>query len=102
MINLSSILLLLALVPTRIIESAPKLCVFKNIIIPLFFQGHCPITGFFLDCSCPACGLTQAMSHLLHGEVSIAWGYNKGIFLVLLVMISLMAINGWKWYKVKK
>ncbi|MFA6461275.1 MAG: DUF2752 domain-containing protein [Candidatus Woesearchaeota archaeon] len=71
-------------------------------IIPLFFHNHCPITGFFSGCNCPACGLTRAMSHLLHGEVSLAWGYNKGVFLVLLVMISLIVINAWKWYKVKK
>ena len=91
--NLSAILIALAVVPTKHLVYSPVKCVFKNVILPLVFRGNCPTSGLFAGCECPACGMTRAMSRLLHGDVVGAYGFNKGVFLVLLVMLVLIAIN---------
>jgi hypothetical protein len=39
---------------------------------------------------CPGCGSLHALSALLHGDLSLAWGYNPNVVLVapLLVVIA--------------
>ena len=91
--NLSAILIALASVPTKYLSYSPVKCVFKNVILPLVFRGNCPTSGIFAGCECPACGMTRAMSRLLHGDIVGAYNFNKGVFLVLLVMLVLIAIN---------
>lgn len=92
-INLVSILLILALVPTGSLQYSPFKCVFKNLILPLVFRGNCPTEGLFADCECPACGLTTAMSRLLHGDLAGAWNHNRLVFAVFLVMLMIIIVN---------
>jgi hypothetical protein len=91
--NLVVILLLLAAVPTSSLTTLPSTCIFKNFILPAVFHGHCPSSGLFAGCQCPACGLTRAMSRLLHGDLTGAWGFNPLVFLVLAVMLAVIAMN---------
>jgi hypothetical protein len=101
-INLSVILISLAMVPTSWIERSPVKCIFREYLLPLIFNNHCPTTGIFFGCTCPACGMTHAMSRLLHLDFIGAWGYNKGVFLVFGIMLFLIVFNGIKWYNLKK
>jgi len=82
----SRIMLFFIIVPTNIVKSGESICIFKNFIIPLFFD-KCPETGIFKDCECPACGMTRAFSSLLHLDFKSAWNYNKGIFLFFPVFL---------------
>ena len=91
--NLSAIFALLAIIPTSYLESFPIKCVFKHFLIPLFFNGSCPIDGIFSGCNCPACGMTRGMSRLLHGDFTGAYDYNKLVFLVFLLMAGVLIWN---------
>jgi hypothetical protein len=91
--NLSLILLILGIMPFSSLGSFPIKCVFKNLIFPLIFRGNCPSSGLFANCNCPACGLTRAMSRLLHGDFVGAYNLNKLVFVVFLVMVVLIIIN---------
>jgi len=98
-VNLGLIILLLALIPTSTIIKAPTLCIFKTIILPAAFHSHCPSSGLFMDCNCPACGLIRSTSRLLHGDIQGSINHNRmGIF-VLLLMLYLIAINSLKAFK---
>ncbi len=92
-INLALILLVIALLPTPALTYSPFKCVFRNYLLPIVFSGNCPTTGFFAGCKCPACGLTTALSRLLHGDFAGAWAFNKLSFAVLAVMAALIVIN---------
>ncbi len=96
-VNLSGILVYLAAVPTSWVESGRSYCVFKNVIFPAVFAGHCPTPG----CSCPACGLTRGMSNLLHGNLSAALQFNILTPAVLVTMLALIAINAFRVLKRK-
>ncbi len=63
----------LAIIPTRIIESLPSLCLIKSI------SGH----------ECYGCGMTRALSCLLHGNVTGALAYNRGAPAVLALLVGL-------------
>jgi hypothetical protein len=89
-INLSSIFLLLTVIPTKYLIYSPVKCAFKNFLLPLFFHGHCPISGLFANCNCPACGMTRGMSRLLHGDFSGAWNFNKLVFIVFTIMMFIL------------
>lgn len=91
--NLSSILLILSVIPTKSLGILPIRCVFKHFLLPLIFNGNCPTSGIFAGCNCPACGLTRAMSRLLHGDLIGAWNFNKIVFIVFGIMIILIIIN---------
>lgn len=91
--NLLSIFLILGIAPTESIKYFPSRCIFKTLILPLILGGKCPDSGFFVDCNCPACGLTRAMSRLLHGDLIGAWNFNKLVFLVFIIMVVLFVVN---------
>ncbi|MBU0980477.1 MAG: DUF2752 domain-containing protein [Nanoarchaeota archaeon] len=91
--NLSVILVALAALPTALIQYSPFKCVFKHVILPLVYRGNCPTAGIFAGCECPACGLTRAMSRLLHGDITGALAYNRLVGIVLVVMIAVLAVN---------
>lgn len=94
-INLSSILFILAVIPVRIVRDGHSICLFKNFIFPFVFGDNCPMQG----CECPACGMTRGMSSLLHGKVMDAWNYNKMVFMVFIVMVVMIVVNAIKWKK---
>ena len=91
--NLATIIAILAVLPTYFLDKAPHFCLFRKYIIPLILRGHCPASGFFTDCRCPACGLTHALSRLLHGDLIGANDYNPLVWFVFPVMIILMLHN---------
>ncbi len=63
----------LAICPTRWIESGPNLCLFRQ----------------FFGIECYGCGMTRALSWLLHGHLSIALNYNRGAVVVLPLLCAL-------------
>jgi len=89
-INLSSIFLLLAVIPTKYLIYSPVKCVFKNFLLPLIFQGNCPASGFFANCNSPSCGMTRGMSRLLHGDFTGAWNFNRLVFMVFAIMVFIL------------
>jgi len=91
--NLTSILLILKIAPTNYLYYSPIKCVFKHFLLPIIFNGNCPTDGIFAYCNCPACGMTRAMSRLLHGDLIGAWNFNKLVFIVFFVMVVLIIIN---------
>ena len=91
--NLISILLLLAFLPLNYASNFPLKCIFNTYVLPWVYGGNCPSTGLFAHCECPACGLTRALSQLLHGDWSGAFILNKIAFVVVLVMLILIIIN---------
>ena len=58
--------LLLMIVPTARLEKYPSICLFKN------------ITGV----DCIGCGMTRAISSLLHGNAQMAYRYNRLVVIV--------------------
>ncbi len=64
--------LCLVLLPTRWVERGPSLCLIKHL------TGH----------ECLGCGMTRAASALLHGNVSMAAGYNKGSLWVVPLLVG--------------
>ncbi len=91
--NLTTIFILLFITPTKNLVYSPVKCIFKNVLLPLIFRGNCPTSGLFANCEDPACGLTRAMSSLLHGDFFAAWNFNKGVYLLFSVMIIVLIIN---------
>ena len=51
----------------------------------------------FLDMECPGCGLTRAVQHALHFDFVAAWEFNKGIVVVLpvLILIYIRVLGHW-------
>jgi hypothetical protein len=91
--NLFLVLLILAIIPTSVLSNSPSRCVFKTIILPIVFHGHCPTSGYFIDCNCPACGLTRGMSRLLHGDLAGAYAFNRMVFAVFGIIVVLIIQN---------
>jgi hypothetical protein len=61
------------LIPTRHIEKAPILCPFRRL------TGH----------NCPGCGMTRAVSCLMHGRPRRAVAYNPRVLIVFPLMVWL-------------
>jgi hypothetical protein len=91
--NILIIFLTLILIPTNYLTKGPPICIFRTIILPLIFRGNCPTEGLFANCECPACGLTRALSSLLHGNLSAAVEYNKLIIPIFLIMCFILIFN---------
>lgn len=100
--NISSIFILLSSLPTQSLVYSPVKCVFKHVILPLIFNGSCPIDGFFAECNCPACGMTRGMSRFLHGDIEGALAFNRLVPLVFIAMIVVLILNMLKVYKFYK
>ncbi len=60
------------------------------LILPADFfdegQSLC-MSMLLFDQRCPGCGMTRAIQHLLHGELSVAASFNKMAFVVLPVLL---------------
>ena len=98
-VNLSSILLFLTIIPTKVIENGHSICIFKNFIFPTLFGEGCSFIG---GCDCPACGMTRSISNILHGNIKRAWSFNKLAFIALTIMVALIIINAIKLIKGKR
>jgi uncharacterized protein DUF2752 len=62
-----AVLAALAAIPTEVLASLPVVCVWRT----------------FLHVECPGCGMTRALSSALHGHLSEAVAFNRGVLLVL-------------------
>lgn len=69
-------LFLLFLIPTSVIEGGPTLC----------------LSRILFGVECQGCGMTRAVSCLLHGNISAALLYNRGSVVVLPVLVVLAAM----------
>lgn len=98
-INISSIFAVLFFMPTSELNYLPIRCVFKNFILPLVYKGNCPTSGLFAGCECPFCGLTRAMSRLLHFDLKEALEFNILVIPVFIAMMVLLSINVFKLVK---
>ncbi len=101
-INLSTIIILLIAIPTSWLDHSPARCVFREWLLPWIYGNNCPISGLFAGCTCPGCGMTHALSRLLHLDFIGAREYNLGVFLVFGVMVFLIIWNVIKLIKNKK
>lgn len=63
-------LVVLAIVPLETIQAAPVFCPFRR----------------FFGIECFGCGLTRALSAILHGQVRLALSYNRGVLVALPVL----------------
>ena len=70
-------LAVLAIVPTHWLEHGPSLCLVK-----MFFGRECL-----------GCGMTRALSALMHGDVGAAMSFNRGSIAVLPLFV-LTALSG--------
>ena len=71
---LGGALLALALVPTRFLEAMPSVCVFKNLF----------------GVRCLGCGMTRALSALLHAHLATALAYNRLVVIVLPILCGIV------------
>ena len=69
--------LALIAIPTAWFERSPTICVFRR------------ITGK----PCPGCGMTRAVSSVMHGRLREGYRYNKRVVIV----VPLLALN---WFRV--
>lgn len=64
----------------------------SNIRIPCFFHNF---TGFL----CPACGITRSIEALLNGYIQSAFEYNKALFILMPVILSIFLIEEIRYIK---
>ncbi|MRR58880.1 MAG: DUF2752 domain-containing protein [Deltaproteobacteria bacterium] len=71
---------LFLLLPTSFFETGHSLCLFQNLF----------------GMQCPGCGMTRALSSLLHGEILSALRYNRSVFVIfpLLCFILVKGVAG--------
>ena len=60
------------LVPTSWLEALPSVCLFRNLV----------------GMDCPGCGMIRAISCACHGEFLRAWHFNRGVVVVLPLLVS--------------
>src|SRR5262249_32391310 len=66
--------------------------------LPATLGPPCPlrtVTGV----PCPFCGMTRGVTALVHGQLSAAFSYNPGAFLV--VAMALVLLVAWRWQRVR-
>ena len=67
-------------------------------LLPIWPVPPCPlrtVTGV----PCPFCGMTRGVTALVHGQLSSAFSYNPGAFLVVAMAIVLLV--AWRWQRVR-
>jgi hypothetical protein len=66
--------------------------------LPTTIGPPCPlrtVTGV----PCPFCGMTRGVTALVHGQLSNAFWFNPGAFLV--VAMALVLLVAWRWQRVR-
>ncbi len=79
-----SLPVLFALLPTAFIESLPDICIFHHLF----------------DVECPGCGMTRAISSILHGDLDAAIRFNRSVLVVFPLLCYVAASHLWnemKW-----
>ncbi len=101
-VDFSAIIIALAIIPTAFWDSSPNLCIWRQVILPLIFRHRCPSSGIFANCHCPGCGLTHAMSRLLHADLVGAYQYNHLVYIVAIVILIIYVANIIKLIKARR
>ena len=76
-LNFAGILFIAATVPVSKLHYVPVRSVYESVFGLQFYSS----------------GITRALTSLMHGDVAGAWGYNKLVFLVFGVIVTLLVIN---------
>ncbi|HXG01258.1 MAG TPA: DUF2752 domain-containing protein [Bacteroidota bacterium] len=74
---LAGVLIVLGVVPSELLTSAPPVCLFKNLF----------------DTPCAGCGMVRALSALLNGDLAGACAYNPGALIVGPLMLAVLIID---------
>jgi hypothetical protein len=80
--------LFLALYPTERLGQPGRICTLKNIIFPLILGQKY---------NCPGCGITHAISRVMHADLLSAYNYNK----LIVIVFPLIIFNLYRWVKSK-
>src|SRR5487761_832031 len=78
---LAAAIAILSLVPLRVLERGPNLCLWSR----LFHLAHCP-----------ACGSTRALAALFHGQIGRALAYNHNVLVTGPLLLLLFISDLWK------
>jgi len=92
-VSFSVVFMALAVIPTAFLGQPGSLCIWHRFVLPWIFHNYCPQSGLFANCLCPGCGITHAMSRLLHGDIIGAYNYNHLIYIVAAVVIIVYITN---------
>ena len=72
---LAGSLAFLAVLPTQLLENGPSICLFRNLF----------------GISCLGCGMTRALSSVMHANIASAISYNQFVIVVFpLVFLTLL------------
>jgi hypothetical protein len=72
------------------------------LVLPANFFDNKPsicLSRVFFDLECLGCGMGRGTMHLIHGEFSEAWGYNKMTFVVLPLLVYLWGKQLYRLFK---
>jgi hypothetical protein len=67
-------------------------------MLPVTVGPPCPLrtlTGI----PCPFCGMTRGVTALVHGQLSAAFSFNPGAF--LMVAMAIVLLIAWRWQRVR-
>jgi hypothetical protein len=67
-------------------------------ILPVTPVPPCPLRTF-TGIPCPFCGMTRGVTSLVHGQLSAAFSYNPGAFLI--VAMAVVLLIAWRWQRVR-
>ena len=73
----------LALTPVAWLEKMPSVCLYWNL----------------LGVHCPGCGMTRAISALLHADLNRALGYNPLVMVVFPALAGILLYDAANWLK---
>lgn len=92
-VSFSVVFMALTIIPTAFLGQLGGLCIWHRFVLPWIFYAYCPESGLFAHCFCPGCGITHAMSRLLHGDITGAYYYNHLVYIVAAVVTIVYVTN---------
>ncbi|MDD3295396.1 MAG: DUF2752 domain-containing protein [Geobacteraceae bacterium] len=75
-----SLPVLFALLPTSYIDSLPDICLFRQLF----------------NVECPGCGMTRAISSILHGDLGAAIRFNRSVLVVFPLLCYVAVFQIWQ------
>jgi hypothetical protein len=67
-------------------------------MLPVTPVPPCPLRTF-TGIPCPFCGMTRGVTSLVHGQLSAAFSYNPGAFLI--VAMAVVLLIAWRWQRLR-
>jgi Protein of unknown function (DUF2752) len=82
----------------RLIVAGPVIGIAALAMMAPFEHGPttCPF-ALLTGMACPGCGMTRALSHLIHGDIGVAMTLHP-----LSPMILVMGLGVWAWYLLRR